>query len=587
MSSSDLCTKIVHCLQNLWKEKMLFDFLVKINDETIQCHRVILAACSDFFLAMFRSGMKEATENCVVLKEISSEVFQLILKSIYTGANLLTLENFIEVWRAVQMLQIKVMIDLSENFAIEAITMDTWENIYTNANFLCSERVLNELHSFMLKNFEKISLSQTFLQLPCKKLQDLIKSQDLVVSSEDLVMESVIKWVTYDNSMTGIINERNVSVDDPIEDDLNKNKKMILDADSHLTSETSARKDCLTQLLGTVRTCLVRPTVLSRVLKINFVSENKDSRDIIVDALKYHVQDFRHGQWPSAAVRRSCSGYKHVGVSAKSDGKFEVLDASNGKWCAIKRCQYLQENIQLLNFDGELYATGKQYNDPDEPCRMFAFCDNSWKEVLEMPSDNLLLASHGESIFVLNKDDKFIFYFNPKKKFKKKLEKLTPFPDNVVVQHAMVFEDVLLLFSSGSQNGIHLTIVHQLDIVSKVWTRLDNLEGPAKNLISFRNDNHNYILQKNGTMSLVSNSSYNMKTEIQFLVKIWQNERKLFGGFTHEGELILFGKVSKDGTLENDLVRDVFRHFKSMCIWGPKDNCSNCVPVILPSKCFS
>lgn len=187
------------------------------------------------------------------------------------------------------MLQIKVLIDLCENFAIEAITLDTWENIYTNAKLLSSERVLDEIQTFWVQNFEQFALSPTFLQLSCNELQNMIKSQDLVVSSEDLVLNNVIRWVMYDHIMTGNLKTNSVSVDDAIEDDLYKSKNIILNnlssPDSLLISETSARKDCLTELLTGVRTCLVRPTVLSRVLKIDFVSENKDSREIIVDAM--------------------------------------------------------------------------------------------------------------------------------------------------------------------------------------------------------------------------------------------------------------------------------------------------------------
>ena len=50
---------------------------------------------------------------------------------------------------------------------------------------------------FMLKNFEEIRHSPTFLKMSFKEVKKLIKSQDLVVNKEDEVLDSVIEWVEF------------------------------------------------------------------------------------------------------------------------------------------------------------------------------------------------------------------------------------------------------------------------------------------------------------------------------------------------------------------------------------------------------
>ncbi|XP_059170044.1 kelch-like protein 38 [Physella acuta] len=518
MTAPEICTRIVKCLQDVWTDKMLFDFAVKVSDETIQCHRLILAACSDFFKALFRSGMREVTENCVVLQDVSCEVFQIILKTIYTGTNLLTLENIFEVWRAAHQLQIAFMIDQCENFAISSITMDTWESIYTNAKLLDSVKVSLGLQNFMSKNYDKISLSTMFLHLPFNEVADLIKRQDLVVASEDVVLESVLRWVKYvptdahstlNSSSSGINLEiHNTNISQIILADTNQHKiknnaeeinseavvevDHILETKTELTDECSVlqckpvteystRQEKLTDLLKLVRRCLLSPAMLSRIYKMETMSENNVLKNIMFDAF-YYVQNFRHGQWPTAALHRSCSEYINVGVLEKCNGTFEVVSPIDEKLYNISKCDYLQENIQLVCFNNEL----------------FVFCDNSWDEILTMPGQNLLLLSHEQFIYILNKDDKIIYKVNPMKK-KTVLETFTDFPENVDVQHAMFFENLILFFCSETHNGIDETAVQKFDISSKVWTRLDNLDGPAEQIISFRNDENNYILQKNGT----------------------------------------------------------------------------------------
>ncbi|XP_059175123.1 kelch repeat and BTB domain-containing protein 3-like [Physella acuta] len=360
MNIQEVCVQIVQILENVWSEKTLFDFAVKVQDETIQCHRLILAACSEFFKALFRSGMKEVTENCVVLKDVSCEVFRLIISTMYTGTSLLTLDNFIEVWQAAHMLQVKVMVNVCEEFAIRSCSLDTWENIYLHAKLLGSVKVLDKLHTFMLKNFEEIRHSTTFFQLSFKETHDLIKSQDLVVSKEDLVLESVIRWVEYvdgnqlnqnsneDHTISGNNVKTNISLSSDeakeikeSEDGLHRNNCLQNSNKSKgramhevhtaysIGPVKSSRKDKFRELLMQVRTCLVSHAAFYRVLKLRLFSEMEHSRELILDAMSYHVQEFRHGQWSSAAIHRSCSEYTNAGIYAYgSNGIFEIITES-------------------------------------------------------------------------------------------------------------------------------------------------------------------------------------------------------------------------------------------------------------------
>ncbi|XP_059175280.1 kelch repeat and BTB domain-containing protein 3-like [Physella acuta] len=197
MNRQEFCVQIVKCLENVWSENILFDFAVQVQGETIQCHRLILAACSEFFRACFRSEMRETTENSVILNDVSCDVFQLILKALYTGINVLTLENFMEVWRTVHLLQIHFMVQVCEEFAIEAVSMDTWEGIYAIAKLFESKTVLDKLHSFMLSDFEQFSTSPRFLHMSFKEVHQLISSDNVVVNDEEIVLNSVIRWVEF------------------------------------------------------------------------------------------------------------------------------------------------------------------------------------------------------------------------------------------------------------------------------------------------------------------------------------------------------------------------------------------------------
>ncbi|XP_059164654.1 kelch-like protein 9 [Physella acuta] len=300
--------------------------------------------------------MREVTENCVVLHDVSCDVFTLILRTLYTGVDILTSQNLLDVWRAVHMLQIAFMVKLCEDFAIETVAMDTWEQIYTNAKLLDSENVLEHLQKFMIKNFEQISLTSTFLQLSFEELRNLIKCQDLVVSKEDLVLEAVIRWVNFVQIMTAELKESKCTLNAK---DSNNVNYMMLDSSvtvDFVKNEIALRKEKLTGLLKKIRIYLVSPSLLSHVYKMDLISENKDSSDIIVDALLYHVQDLRQSHWPSVALHRTCSEYRHGGVFAEGKGHFKFLSAIEEKIYTISDSFWLREDVHLTTVNGELYA---------------------------------------------------------------------------------------------------------------------------------------------------------------------------------------------------------------------------------------
>ncbi|XP_059164136.1 uncharacterized protein LOC131947074 [Physella acuta] len=530
--------------------------------------------------------MREVTENCVVLRDISVSVFKLVLKAIYSGEDILTLDNFIEVWRAVHQLQIKFMITICETFATKSISATTWEKIYKTAKLLNSETVMGDLYNFMLINFDNVSLTSTFLILSFEEVLDLIKSQDLVASREDLVLEAVIKWVQYITPSSE--NEETRETDDIVENKSDKSNTDI-EKDVDIKSEDQLisilyRKSKLAELLTAVRTCLVSPTLLRHIFKLELISEDKDAREIIFNALSYHVQDFRDGQWSSAAIHRSCYGYIQFGVWANSDGTIRVIGAGNEKRYTPSKSNYLQREVKLVVFDNDLYATGIQaVNNQNVMCRLLVFSEDTWVEVMQMPGRDLLLVSHGQCIYILNRSDNVMYNIKPKQRTPK-LIKFSDAPAKVNVKHAMSLANYILIFCSVTQNGVDETAVYTLDVHTKVWTRLDNLEGPAEQLISFRNDRNNYILQTNGSLWMIE-YKHSLKTvNFKYIVKLWNFDKKLYGALTYRDKLLIFGNNPTKDPKNEKILYNVSDHFLTVRHWGSDDNCSNFIPVTLPNR---
>ena len=72
-------------LRNLWIEKTLADVTFKFEEKVIKAHSLIVASGSPVFCAMFQNDFKEKSERIVEIKDIHPNVFDHLLRYIYTG----------------------------------------------------------------------------------------------------------------------------------------------------------------------------------------------------------------------------------------------------------------------------------------------------------------------------------------------------------------------------------------------------------------------------------------------------------------------------------------------------------------------
>jgi hypothetical protein len=72
-------------LLNLWIEKPLADVTFKFKDQIIKAHMMIVSSGSPVFCAMFQNDFKEKLERTVEIQDIRPNVFEHLLRYIYTG----------------------------------------------------------------------------------------------------------------------------------------------------------------------------------------------------------------------------------------------------------------------------------------------------------------------------------------------------------------------------------------------------------------------------------------------------------------------------------------------------------------------
>ena len=77
----NLNTQMVKMLTN----QTLADVTLKVEDNEFKAHKLILAAASPVFEAMFKDGTKEHRDNYVNIQDMDSDVFDVFLRFLYSG----------------------------------------------------------------------------------------------------------------------------------------------------------------------------------------------------------------------------------------------------------------------------------------------------------------------------------------------------------------------------------------------------------------------------------------------------------------------------------------------------------------------
>ena len=95
-------------LDELRNQELLCDVHLVADGAKFPAHRVVLAAASPYFQAMFTGGFKENQMNEITLNDMSSQGLKCVLDAIYTPELLLSKENVCDVLPVASQWQLNV-----------------------------------------------------------------------------------------------------------------------------------------------------------------------------------------------------------------------------------------------------------------------------------------------------------------------------------------------------------------------------------------------------------------------------------------------------------------------------------------------
>ncbi|TNN73313.1 Kelch-like protein 12 [Liparis tanakae] len=202
MAPKDIMTNshaksILNAMNSLRKSNTLCDITLRVENTDFPAHRIVLAACSDYFCAMFTSELAEKGKSFVDIQGLTASTMDILLDFVYTETVLVTVENVQELLPAACLLQLKGVKRACCDFLESQLDPTNCLGIRDFAETHNCLDLMQAAELFSKKHFSEVVQHEEYMLLGQTEVEKLTKCDEIQVDSEEPVFEAVLNWVKH------------------------------------------------------------------------------------------------------------------------------------------------------------------------------------------------------------------------------------------------------------------------------------------------------------------------------------------------------------------------------------------------------
>lgn len=175
------------------------DVSIKCQNQVFRCHRLVLAAASEYFDTMFDGRFKESHLEEIPLPDINCASFKEVLRFAYTGDVVITNNNVFNLLCGSEVLRINFIEGKCVQYLIEKnIPMHDALDIFLFACVTGKKSLIPTVSRFILNHLKYFSKDNKFFEIPFEEFTILLtylQSSSLVM--ENLLLKTIVQWVCY------------------------------------------------------------------------------------------------------------------------------------------------------------------------------------------------------------------------------------------------------------------------------------------------------------------------------------------------------------------------------------------------------
>ncbi|XP_078110110.1 kelch repeat and BTB domain-containing protein 12-like [Sander vitreus] len=182
-------------LERMRAAEELTDVVLLAEGIPFACHKVVLSAFSPYFQAMFTCGLKETQGGEVPLKDTPAESLELLLDYMYRAELPLCNDNIQGLAAAAFLLHVDGAFRLCQSHMEACMDPSNCVGLYHWARDLGAASLADCALRYLCQHFAQACEEEEVLELDAQSLGDLLGSDDLNISQEEVVLELVLRWV--------------------------------------------------------------------------------------------------------------------------------------------------------------------------------------------------------------------------------------------------------------------------------------------------------------------------------------------------------------------------------------------------------
>ncbi|XP_038057011.1 kelch-like protein 24 isoform X2 [Patiria miniata] len=175
----------------------LIDVVLVAEDKEIPCHRIVLAASSPYFKAMFTRNVEERSQQKVTLRDVNPIMLQMIIDYVYTSQVRITTENVQELLSTANFFLIKCLVYACSNFLIRQVDVDNCIEMHSFAECQGCDELSRAACGFAVREFADVCKTETFLNASPHLLSQYAAHENLNIRSEAELLRALLEWLTH------------------------------------------------------------------------------------------------------------------------------------------------------------------------------------------------------------------------------------------------------------------------------------------------------------------------------------------------------------------------------------------------------
>ncbi|KAI8518083.1 hypothetical protein Bbelb_041000 [Branchiostoma belcheri] len=170
------------------------DVVVEVEGKEFPCHRAVLGS-TPYFKTMLYSNLAESGSKVVLLQEVDSTSFSKILDFLYTGIIRIDKDDVQDILQTAHMLQLERIVEYCREFIQDNLCSSNCLGVMRLADLYGPPALKQKARDMAVSNFLDVTEGEEFFRLSAEDLADLLGDEDLEVTNEDDVVNSVIRWL--------------------------------------------------------------------------------------------------------------------------------------------------------------------------------------------------------------------------------------------------------------------------------------------------------------------------------------------------------------------------------------------------------